>query len=237
MVMNTKVIILAGGLGSRLRPFTYSIPKPLIKIQGKPILEYTIENLHKHNLNNIILAVDYKADKIENYFGNGKKLGVNLTYCKRTGHVGTGGAIKICAKDINKTFIVINGDNIANYDFTKMLKEHKINKGIATLALTNVEDVTQFGVVKLKGKRIVKFLEKPKKEEAPSNFINAGAYILEPKILKYIPDGKCSMEKDCFEKITTKEKIFGFMHKGIWYPTDNFERFFICHKKLEKHKL
>jgi mannose-1-phosphate guanylyltransferase len=234
--MNTTTIILAGGIGSRLRPFTYSTPKPLLKIQGKPILQYVIENLHKHNLNDIILAVDYKEDKIEDYFSTGKKFGVNLTYCKKTGHIGTGGAIKFCAKDIKNKFIVIFGDNIANYDFTKMLKEHKKNKGIATLALNEVKDVTQFGVVKLKNKRIVKFVEKPKKEDAPSNLINSGAYVLEPKILKYIPEGKCSMEKDCFEKITIKEKIFGFMHKGVWFPTDNFERFFIANKKLDQNR-
>ena len=233
---NITAIILAGGLGSRLRPFTYSIPKQLMKIQGKPILEYIIENLHKHKINNIILAIDYKANKIEKYFGSGKKLGVKLKYCLQTGHLGTGGAIKKAAKDLKTTFIVINGDNIANYDFTKMLKEHKKCKGIGTIALTEVNDVSQFGVVKLKEKRIIKFVEKPKKEDAPSNFINAGAYVLEPKIFNYISERKSSLEKDCFENITNKEKLFGFMHKGIWFPTDNFERFFIAHKKLKKHK-
>jgi len=238
--MNTKTyaIILAGGLGSRLRPFTYSIPKPLIKVQGKPILEYVIENLHKHKINNIILAIDYKAHKIQDYFKNGKHFGINLEYCLRTGHLGTGGATRKCFDDfkLKNTFLVINGDNIANYDFTKMLKEHKKNKAVVTLALLEVNDISQYGVVKLNKNRIVEFIEKPKKEDAPSNLINAGAYILEPKIMKYIAHKKSSIEKDCFEKITKKEKIFGFKHHGIWLPTDNFERFFIAHKKLEKTK-
>lgn len=235
MTTHTIAIILAGGLGSRLRPFTYSIPKPLIKVQGKPILEYVIENLHKHKINDIILAVDYKSHKIEDYFGNGKRLGVNLIYCKKTGHLGTGGAIKLCAANIKNTFLVVNGDNIANYDFTEMLKEHKKNKSEVTIALFKVNDVSQYGVVKLKRKKVIHFVEKPKQEDAPSNFINAGAYIIEPEILKLLPERKSSLERDCFEKIATHGYINGFMHKKQWFPTDNFERFYIANKKLDKN--
>jgi len=236
--MNTNItaIILAGGLGSRLRPFTYSIPKPLIKVQRKPILEYTIENLVKHNIKNIILAVDYKSHKIQDYFKEGKELNANISYAHRTGHLGTGGAIKIASEGIKNTFIIVNGDNVANYNWTKMLKEHKREKAKITLAILKQNDVSQYGVVKLKNKRIIEFVEKPKKGKEPSNYINAGAYILEPSILKDLPNTRFSLEKDYFEKVVKNKKIIAFIHKGQWYPTDNFERFFIANKKLDKDK-
>lgn len=230
-----SAIILAGGLGSRLRPFTYSIPKPLIKVKGKPIIEYIIENLHKHKINNIILAVDYKAHKIEDYLGYGKRYNVNLTYCHKTGHLGTGGAIKTAfnfAKLKNLT-IIVNGDNIANYDFTKMLKEHIKNKAQITLATTKVNNVSQYGLVKIRGKKIIDFIEKPENKIKPRiNTINAGAYILNPEIITKIPTGKVSIEKDLFQKKVKLLKIFAFEHKYQWFPTDNFERFYIANKKL-----
>jgi NDP-sugar pyrophosphorylase family protein len=227
----TYAIILAGGLGSRLRPFTYSIPKPLIKVQGKPIMQYAIENLKKNNINNIIIASGYKSHKIEDYFKDGKKFSVKIEYIK-TGPFGTGGAIKECAKNLINTFIVINGDNIANYDFTKLLKEHKKNKALATLALYKAKDVSQYGVVNLNKNVITKFIEKPK-IKVKSNLINAGAYILEPKILEYIKKKKCSLEKDVFEELAKKKVIYGKEHKKQWFPTDNFERYYIATKKLK----
>lgn len=223
-------IILAGGLGSRLRPFTYSIPKPLLKVQGKPIMQYAIENLKKHNITNIIVAAGYKSYKIEEYFKNGNEFGVNIKHIK-TGPFGTGGSIKECLKDINKTFIVINGDNIANYNFKELLKAHKKNKALATLALYRVKDVSQYGVVNINKNKITKFIEKPK-TKVKSNLINAGAYILEPKILNHINKKTFSLEKDIFEKLAKKNVIYGIEHKKQWFPTDNFERYYIAIKKL-----
>lgn len=234
--MKTYAIILAGGLGSRLRPFTYSIPKPLIKVQNKTILDYTIENLKKNNINNIILAIDYKAEKIIKYFENYKDKKTKIYFCNKTGHLGTGGSIKKAFDEfkIKNTFIVVNGDNIANYNFEEMIKEHKKNKAIATLALFKVKDTSQYGVIELKNNQIIKFIEKPTKK-VNSNLINAGAYILEPKIINYLKDKKMSIEKEVFEKITKKERLFGFLHKKQWFPTDNFERFYIANKKLNKN--
>lgn len=226
----TYAIILAGGLGSRLRPFTYSIPKPLIKVQGKPIMQYTIENLKKNGIKNIIVASGYKSHKIEDYFKDGKDFKVNIEYIK-TGPFGTGGAIKECAEKLKNTFIVVNGDNIANYNFKELLKLHKKNKVLATLALFKAKDVSQYGVVNIDKNIITKFIEKPK-TKVKSNLINAGAYILEPKILEYIKKKKCSIEKDVFEKLAKNKVIQGIEHKKQWFPTDNFERYYITNKKL-----
>ncbi len=218
-------IILAGGKGSRLRPLTNNMPKPLLPVKGKPIIEHVIDNLIRQGINHIILSVGYKADKIRKYFSNGSDFGVNIEYCIEHTPLGTGGAIKLASKGIDRPFIALNGDNLADFDYSKMYKAHKRNNAKITLALYPVEDVTQFGIARLDGDKLVKFIEKPAKEEAPSNLNNAGAYIIEPGVLNMLPDGKCSIEEDCFEKLSCKGMIFAFRHKGQWFPTDNMKRY------------
>jgi len=218
-------IILAGGKGSRLRPLTDNMPKPLLPVKGKPIIEHVIDNLIRQGINHIILSVGYKADKIRKYFSDGSDFGVNIEYCIEHTPLGTGGAIKLASKGIDRPFIALNGDNLADFDYNKMYKSHKRNNAKITLALYPVEDVTQFGIARLEGDKLVKFIEKPAKEEAPSNLNNAGAYIIEPGVLNMLPDGKCSIEEDCFEKLSHKGMIFAFRHKGQWFPTDNMERY------------
>ncbi len=221
-----KAIILAGGLGKRLRPLTNNTPKPLLPINQKPIIQYAIENFKKHGIKEIILSIGYKADKIKEYFKDGSNLGVNISYCIEDEPLGTGGAIKEAAKNINETFIAINGDNLADFDWTSMIKLHKEREADITLALFPVEDVTQYGIAKLDGDKIVKFIEKPTVEEAPSNLNNAGAYIMEPKVLEILPLDKCSIERDCFEKFCGKKgSVYAHRHKGYWYPTDTLEKY------------
>ena len=220
-----KAIILAGGLGTRLRPLTYEVPKPLIPVKGKPLLEYAILNFKKHSITDIVLSIGYKSEKIKEYFGDGNKLGVNISYSIEDSPLGTGGAIKKAAKDFKETFVAINGDNLADFNWTEMIKMHKEKHAKITLALFPVEDVTKFGIVKLNGDKIVEFIEKPKKEEAPSNLNNAGGYVLEPEVLSILPEGKSSIEKDCFEKLAERGVIFAYIHKGQWFPVDDFEKY------------
>ena len=224
----TTAIILAGGLGTRLRPLTNTTPKPLLPIKGTPILEHAINNLKKHKITDIILSIGYKADKIKEYFEDGGQLGVNISYCIEDEPLGTGGAIKEASKGISETFLAINGDNLADFDWAQMLKEHKENNAKITLALYPVDDVTQFGIAKLDGKKIIEFIEKPSKEQAPSNLNNAGAYIIEPEILEILPEGKSSLEKDCFEKLAKQGIVFAHTHEGQWFPTDTLEKYEIA---------
>jgi len=225
-----KAIILAGGLGERLRPLTDHTPKPLLLIKGKPIIEHAVNNFRKHGIKDIILAVGYKADKIKNYFGDGKKIGVNITYCIEDQPLGTGGAIKKASAGIHETFIAINGDNLSDFNWTDVIKFHKSHKAKITLALYPVEDVTKFGIAKLDGDKLIKFVEKPKKEEAPSNLNNAGGYVIEPDALKILPEGKSSIERDCFEKLAPTGVVYAYKHNGQWFPTDDLEKY----KKAEQ---
>lgn len=226
-----KAIILAGGLGERLRPLTNNTPKPLLPIKGKPILEHAIDNFKKHGIKDIILAVSYRADKIKEYFGNGSKFGVNISYCIEDEPLGTGGAIKKASENIKETFIAINGDNVADFDWKSIIKFHKKKQARITLALYPVEDVTKYGIAELKEDRIINFIEKPTVEQAPSNLNNAGGYVMEPEALEILPDGKSSIERDCFEKFCGKYgSVYAFSHKGYWFPTDDIEKY----KKAEK---
>jgi len=220
-----KAIILAGGLGTRLRPLTNDIPKPLLPVKGRPIIEHAILNFKKHGISEIILSVGHLSDKIKKYFGTGEKWGVKLEYCIEDQPLGTGGAIKKAAQGIKETFLAINGDNLADFDWTAAIDTHKKFGAKITLSLYPVEDVTQYGIAKLDGGKILQFIEKPKPEEAPSNLNNAGGYVLEPAALEILPAGVSSIERDCFEKLATTGVVFAHIHMGQWYPTDTIEKY------------
>ncbi|MCK5347623.1 MAG: nucleotidyltransferase family protein [Candidatus Heimdallarchaeota archaeon] len=220
-----EAIILAGGLRTRLRPLTDNTPKPLLPIKGRPIMQYAIDNLKRHGVDDIILGISYYADKIEGCFGDGKDLGVNIRYSVEESPLGTGGAVKQAAEDINEPFILAWGDNLMDINWKKMIEEHRSNNAMITMALTPREDVENFGVAKLEGNKILLFVEKPKREEAPSDLINAGAFIIDPEALDILPEGKSSIERDCFEKLAEKGVVYAHIHEGQWFPTDTLEKY------------
>ena len=225
-------IILAGGLGERLRTLTDSTPKPLLKIKGKPIMQYAIENLKKHNIDDITIGISYHKEKIQDYFKDGNNLDVHIDYSIEETPLGTGGAVKQAAKDLKEPFILVWGDNLQDINWTAMIHAHKLYSAEITMALTEREDVEHFGVAELKGKQILNFIEKPKREDAPSNLINAGAFIIDPEVLKILPEGKSNIERDCFEKITKQGKVFAYIHDGQWFPTDTKEKYFEAEEKF-----
>lgn len=231
-----KAIILAGGFGTRLKHLTENMPKPLLPIKGKPIMEHAMDNFKRHGIKDILISVSYCADQIEDYFKDGGSRGVNIAYCFENEPLGTGGAIKSCTRGISETFIAINGDNLADFDWTAMLEQHKETGAKITMALYPVDDVTQYGIAKLDGQKIVKFIEKPSQEDAPSNLNNAGAYIIEPDALDILPDGKSSMEKDCFEKLAEQGVVYAFPHEGQWFPTDTIEKYGAADKGFKPHE-
>lgn len=210
-----KALILAGGKGTRLEPITHEIPKPLIPIKGKPILQHIIELLKKHNIREVILSVGYKKEKIKEYFGDGSKFGINIVYTEEDKSLGTAGAVKLARQYLNDTFIIINGDNLYDIDITDIYLFHKQNNAVATMALTSTKEPSAYGVVELKGNKIVDFSEKPKKTS--SNFINSGFYIAEPAILDLIPEGFAMLEKDVFPKLARQGKLFGYPFSGQWF--------------------
>jgi len=226
-----KAIILAGGLGTRLRPLTNKTPKPLLPIKGKPIIEHAILNFKKYGITDIILSVGYKADKIKEYFGDGSSL-VNISYSVEDEPLGTGGAIKKASKKIKETFITINGDNLCDANWAELIKFHKEQNAKITMGFSPREDVENWGIAKLDGNKIVYFIEKPTRENAPSNLNNAGLYVIEPEALNILPEGKSNIERECFEIQVKKGIVFAYKHPGQWYPTDNLEQYKIAKKEF-----
>tara|TARA_Y100000310_G_C20361108_1_gene659009 strand:- start:45 stop:737 length:693 start_codon:yes stop_codon:yes gene_type:complete len=227
-----KAIILAGGLGTRLRPLTDKTPKPLLPIKGKPTMQYSIENLVEHGITEIILAISFQADKIKEYFGDGSDFGAVLSYSIETEPLGTGGAVKQAVQNIDDDFVLIWGDNLMDVDIQKMIEQHQQHSGLITMALTPREDVQNFGVAKLENDKIVGFVEKPSKQQAPTNLINAGAFVINPQALEILPTGVSSIEKDCFTKLAEQGKIFAYQHTGQWFPTDTIEKYQLADKNF-----
>lgn len=222
--MIDTAIILAGGLGKRLRPLTDTIPKPLLPVLGKPILAHNIAQLQKYGVKNIILAIGHYANSIQEHFGNGARLGVKISYSVENQPLGTGGAIKKAAQGITAPVFVVWGDELKDIDYRTLYETHLRHRTPVTMTLTPREDVEHFGVAKMEGEKIVFFVEKPKREEAPSNLINAGAIILDPRHLDILPEGKSSIEYDLYEKLKPGE-ITAHIHHGQWFPTDTLEKY------------
>jgi len=220
-----KAIILAGGLGTRLRPLTDATPKPLLLIKGKPIMQHAIENLRKHGIKDIILGISFYADKIKDYFGDGSEFGVNISYSIEDEPLGTGGAVKQAADGIEESFILMWGDNLSDVNIKGLLEVHERNDALITMALTPREDVENFGVAKLNGEMIEHFIEKPKREEAPSNLINAGCFVIHPEALNILPEGKSNIERECFQIHAGSGRVFAYSHEGQWFPTDTIEKY------------
>lgn len=223
----SKALILAGGKGTRLRPLTYKIPKALVEVQGKTLTEWLFELLKKYGIRDVILSVGYMADKVRDYFTDGSKFGVNLEYVGENPNkpLGTGGPLRLAEPMLKDTFIVSNGDELKCINIPRMFRLHKRKNALATIALTTVNDPSLYGVARLDGSRIIEFVEKPKKEDAPSNLINSGFYILEPEVIEMIPGGKfCMLERDVFPQLAKEGRLRGFPFSGQWFDTGNFER-------------
>jgi mannose-1-phosphate guanylyltransferase len=228
-----KALILAGGKGTRLYPITKEIPKPLVPLHDKPIMQHTIELFKKYGIDEIIISIGYKGDKIKEYFGNGKRFGVSITYIEETEPLGTAGPLNLARPYLTDTFVMCNADELKNIDLNEMYIFHKEIGAAATIALTTVADPSQYGVAKLTGNKILEFIEKPPQGTAPSNLINAGLYILEPEVLNYVQKGASSIERSVFPFIAKDTKLFGFPFSGQWFDTGTLARYEEAMEKWE----
>jgi mannose-1-phosphate guanylyltransferase len=223
-----KAVVLVGGEGTRLRPLTYITVKAMVPVLNKPFIEYIIRHLSHHDISEIILAIGYKPDRITEYFTDESKLGTKLVYSIETGPMGTAGAVKNAEPYIDDVFFALNGDVFTDLDFTDMLRFHK-NKGAkVTIALTPVEDPSRFGVVEIDSRqRVTRFVEKPKREQAASNMINAGVYIIEADVMKHIPESrKCMFEHDVFPSLVADgEPVFGYTTDTYWMDMGTPEKY------------
>ncbi|HOI18384.1 MAG TPA: nucleotidyltransferase family protein [Candidatus Woesearchaeota archaeon] len=220
-----KAIILAGGLGTRLRPVTLEIPKPLIPINGKTLTEHVINILLKADVREVYLSIGYMHEKIKHYFEDGSRFGIKIKYIVETQPLGTGGWMHLINKqELSEDFFVLNGDNLFDLNLKDFLEFHKNNNALASIALTQVEDVSKFGIVELKDKRITQFVEKPSPKNAPSSLANAGYYVFSPDIFNILPShNSFSLERELFPKIAQLEKLYGYPCSALWFDTGTFE--------------
>jgi mannose-1-phosphate guanylyltransferase len=215
-----KALFLAGGMGTRLRPLTDRVPKPMVPVMGKPLLERNIERLKSNGVDEVVLCTCYRAEDFEVYFGRSDP-GLPVHYVTEDTPLGTGGAIKNAQRYFDhEAFLIFNADIVSDIDVGKMLRFHKRKKADVTIASTYVEDPTQYGVIEFDGDYAITFKEKPKPHEVISHYINAGVYIFEPDVLKMIPTGRAvSVEREVFPKLLENGKRIA-VYKGCTYWLD-----------------
>jgi mannose-1-phosphate guanylyltransferase len=223
-----QAVILAGGLGTRLRPLTFTRPKPLLPILNRPLIDVVIGMLPKE-VDEVFIATGYMGDRLKAHFGPRRK-GPRVEVVIEASPLGTGGALKNIEDRLDGTFAVLNGDVVCSLDITKMLAFHSKRGGIGTIALWDVKDPTAFGMVVTDGKsRIREFKEKPRKEEVVSHSVNAGTYILEPEILARMARGKeTSIERHVFPFVIDRG-LHGFGFKGYWYDAGTLDNVLAIH--------
>lgn len=214
-----KAVVLAGGEGTRLKPLTSKRPKPLMPIAGRPCIDYVIRSLVASGFQEIITTTAYMSDALIKNIGDGLEYNASILYSFEATPAGTAGAVRRVANFIEDTFVVAMGDILCDVDFRALYDFHKRKRGVGTIALTEVEDPTQYGIVGLdEDSRIRKFKEKPRSEEAFSRLANAGVYVLEPEVLDLIPsDQKFDFSKDLFPKVLAKGLgLYGSRLEGVW---------------------
>lgn len=235
-----KAMIMAAGVGSRLMPLTMQIPKPMVPMANRPLMQNIVEVLHKHGFNEIIANLHYHADIIEDYFGDGSNFGVTMSYSKEQELLGTAGGVKNCEWFLDDTFVVMSGDALTDVDLTDLLNAHKNNGALATIALKQVDEVEHFGVVITdENGRINRFQEKPRPEEALSNLANTGIYIFEPEIFKYIPARQFyDFGKQVFPYLVKiGAPFYGTTINDYWCDIGNLETYRQAHSDILEGKV
>jgi len=210
-----KVILLAGGLGTRISEYTKTIPKPMIKIKGKPLLLHIMKQYSKYGFKDFYIALGYKGKVIKKFF-NKKFFDWNVNLIETGKNTMTGGRLKRLRKFIgNETFMMTYGDGLSNVNLKKLLKFHKKNKKLVTL--TAVRPPARFGALELKGQLVSYFKEKSKHDE---NWINGGFFVMEPGFLKSLKNDNTILERKPLENVARKKQLAAFKHEGFWQCMD-----------------
>jgi len=210
-----KIVILAGGFGTRLSEYTNTIPKPMINVAGRPIILHIMKFYAKYGFKNFYIALGYKGKIIKKFF-NRKFFDWNINLIETGKNTMTGGRLKRLTKYIgNETFMMTYGDGLCNVNLKKLLKFHKKNKKLVTL--TAVRPPARFGALKLKGHNISYFKEKSQLDEG---WINGGFFVIEPKFLKFIRSDNTYLEREPLERIAQKKQLVAFRHEGFWQCMD-----------------
>ncbi|MCM8785892.1 MAG: NDP-sugar synthase [Candidatus Omnitrophica bacterium] len=225
-----KALLLLGGFGTRLRPFTITTPKALLPIVNYPFIAYQFELLRKYGIEEVVLGVGYKGEEFKKAIEIGKKMGIKVYLSYEKKPLGTGGGIKNAEKFLKgkEPFFVFNGDVLADFNLEKILNFHKEKNAYITIGMVKISDPSSYGLILTDDEmRIIKFIEKPKKEEIITDTINAGLYVFQPEVLEEIPkNNEVSIERETFPKILQEGKeMFGYIHYGYWLDVGTIEKF------------
>lgn len=227
-----KVVIFAGGFGTRISEYTKTIPKPMIKINGIPIIMYIINHYKSYGFKDFYIALGYKGNVIKKYFKNFKNKNIQINLIDTGLRTMTGGRLKRLSKFLkNETFLATYGDGLSNVNLNKLVKFHKKNKKLVTL--TAVRPPARFGTIKLKGNEVSYFKEKSSLDEG---WINGGFFVMESKFLKFIKNDSTFLERDPFEQLTKKKQLLGYKHNGFWQCMDTLRDKEILEKKVKEKK-
>ena len=228
-----KAVIIAGGLGTRLRPLTNNTPKPMLPIGEKPILEHLVNWTKKGGIKSVILCVSYLKESIEDYFGDGEKFGVKIEYAISKKQLATAGQLKTAEKFIDDDFVCMYGDSIFNFSLRSMIKQHSIKKSFVTMSLNEHKTTLPYGVIETSKKgKVVNWNEKP---EIKAN-INMGCYIMNPQVFNLIPKNKPYGMDDVIKKAMKKKVVNSFITKKGFTDIGNTESYKQACEEYEKNK-
>lgn len=227
-----KAVIMAGGEGTRLRPLTSNVPKPMLPLANRPMMEHIVNLLREHGVDEIVVTVAYLANTIRTYFGDGSEFGVRMVYATEEHPLGTAGSVRNAMDELDERFLVISGDVLTDLDLGAILAYHEEKQALATIGLVAVEDPLEFGIVITNPDgRIARFLEKPSWGEVFSDTINTGVFVLEPRIFDYIPaDRPVDFSSEVFPALlAADEPIFGCVLEGYWEDVGTLEAYSSAH--------
>jgi mannose-1-phosphate guanylyltransferase len=230
-----KAVILVGGRATRLLPLTVNTPKALVPVVNVPFMEHVIAHLGEHGIKDVVLAQGHLSQAIEDYLGDGSRVGARIYHSYEDVPLGSAGAARNADRFLDDTFLVLNADIFSDLDFTAMLALHRAKRAMVTIATTPVEDPSRYGLVESDpAGRVKRFLEKPKKEEATGNMINAGAWFVEPEVLARIPrDTNFSFERNVFPQLLAEGKpVYAYPVEGYWIDMGTPETYLQLHRDL-----
>ena len=224
-----KAVVMAGGEGSRLRPLTSGVPKPLVPVVGKPVMEHILRLLRKHGITDVVVTLQYLGSAIRDYFGDGSDFGVDITYVVEDAPLGTAGSVKNAQEYLTEPFIVISGDALTDIDLGAVMQYHREKGASATIVLTSVANPLEFGVVITNPDGTIKrFLEKPSWGEVFSDQVNTGIYVIEPEVLDLLsPGAVVDWSGDVFPKMLTNAMpLYGYPAPGYWCDIGNIQTYY-----------
>jgi len=223
-----KAVVMAGGEGNRLRPLTSNQPKPMVPVVGKPCMEHILELLREHGMNEVIVTVAFLPQAIRSYFGEGETLGMQIGYSVEESPLGTAGSVRLTAKQLDETFLVISGDALCDVDLSALVAFHNERGAAVTIGLKSVDNPLEFGIVVTDEEgRVERFLEKPSWGQVFSDTINTGIYVMEPEVLKHVPgDRPYDFSKELFPYLLEMGRpIYGYVMDGYWQDIGNLDQF------------